>query len=141
MSNQLDIRRLYFALGVATVVVGLVVRFHGEGMASGARDVIGDALWATMIACWISMIAPSLRPSTRYVAALLVCFAVETSQLWRTPALDYARSTRIGPLVLGSGFDPRDFVAYAIGIAGFIGFDRRLLRHRTPSHGTSRISR
>lgn len=52
--------------------------------------------------------------------------------MWHTPALDYARSTRLGQLVLGSGFDPRDFGAYTIGIPGFIWFDRRwTLRSRS----------
>ena len=114
------------------MVVGLVVHCYGDWMPGRARDVTGDALWATMMACWISAIAPSLRPSTRYVVALLFCFAVETSQLWHTPVLEYARSTRLGPLVLCSGFDPRDFVAYTLGVLVFIWFDQRLLRNRTP---------
>jgi hypothetical protein len=40
------------------------------------------------------------------------------SQAFHTPWLDAMRANRLGQLVLGSGFDPRDFVAYAIGIVG-----------------------
>lgn len=115
----------YLAGGVLAVLLGLIVHFHGGWMSAAARDVIGDALWALMMACWISAIAPKSRPGVRYVGALAVCFAVETSQLWHTSALDYARSTSVGRLVLGSGFDVRDFAAYTLGVLVFVLVDSR----------------
>jgi hypothetical protein len=42
---------------------------------------------------------------------------VEVSQLWHAPALDAIRATDIGHLVLGSGFDLRDLLAYLLGVA------------------------
>lgn len=119
-------RTHYLALGAAAFVLGLLVHFQGSWIPGAARDIIGDAMWAMMIACWISAIAPQQRPAVRYVSALVVCFAVETSQLWHAPVLEYARSTRLGPLLLGSGFDPRDFLAYALGILAFVSVDRRI---------------
>ena len=119
------VRIAYFALGTATVVFGMVIHFHGFWIPRAARDAIGDALWATMLACWISVITPQTRPTKRYCVALLLCFAVELSQLWHTPVLDYGRSTHVGQLVLGSGFDPRDFAAYAFGVMVFVWLDRR----------------
>jgi len=53
---------------------------------------------------------------TRALAALAVCFDVESSQQFHTPMLDAIRRTVPGHLVLGSGYDPRDFVAYAAGV-------------------------
>jgi hypothetical protein len=50
-------------------------------------------------------------------ANLVICAAVEASQGLHAPALDSLRATRIGHLVLGSDFDPRDLLAYALGIA------------------------
>jgi hypothetical protein len=52
----------------------------------------------------------------RALAALAVCFAVELSQLFHTPILDEIRRTVPGHLLLGSGYEPRDFVAYAAGV-------------------------
>ena len=88
----------------------------GTQLAPRLRDVLGDALWAMMIVWWISVALPRLALRTRALAALAVCFAVESSQQFHTPMLDAIRRTLPGHLVLGSGYDPRDFLAYAAGL-------------------------
>ena len=119
------LRVRYFALGAAVMVVGLAVHLRGPSLPADARDVIGDALWATMMASFVSAIFPSQRAWQRYATALAVCYAVEFSQLSQLAALRHVRSTLLGRLALGSGFDPRDFAAYALGILIFIALDRR----------------
>jgi hypothetical protein len=112
-------RRLtYVALALSTIVVGLIVHVGGTMLPSAARDILGDALWAAMIGWWVGALAPRARPWTRYGAAYTICVLVELSQAYHTPALDALRANRLGQLVLGSGFDPRDFLAYALGVAG-----------------------
>jgi hypothetical protein len=103
-----------FALG--TIVLGLAVHFFGSGLAAAPRDVIGDVLWAAMIAWWIGAIAPRSPLRVRAIVAIGFCFAVELSQLYNTPWLDSLRHTTIGLLTLGTGFDPRDLLAYATGV-------------------------
>jgi hypothetical protein len=110
-------RTTYVALALGTIAVGLMVHLRGGALGPVARDVLGDALWATMIAWWIGAAAPSVRIGLRGVAALAVWFAVEASQLFRAPVIDAARATTLGRLVLGTGFDPRDLLAYAAGVA------------------------
>ena len=107
----------YFVLAIATIVVGLTVHLGGGVLPPTFRDVLGDALWAAMIVWWIGVAVPHVPLPARGVAALLICVAVETSQRWHTPVLDQLRSTLPGQLVLGSGYDPRDFLAYAAGVA------------------------
>jgi hypothetical protein len=109
-------RARYLALAVTTVVVGLGVFKHGAGLGPVARDVAGDALWAAMMFWCISVLAPGARLLVRGIAALSVCFVVETSQRLHTPALDAVRNTMLGRLVLGTGFDPRDFASYTGGV-------------------------
>jgi Protein of unknown function (DUF2809) len=112
-------RRLAFvALAVATIALGLLVHLRGAALGPVARDVLGDALWAAMIAWWAGALAPNARLATRTVAAYAVCAAVETSQRYHAPALDAVRATLVGHLILGSGFDARDLAAYALGVAG-----------------------
>jgi hypothetical protein len=110
-------RITYLALALGTIVIGLVVHLRGAMLGRGLRDILGDALWASMIVWWVSVLVPRARPGVRYVTAYVICVLVEVSQAYQTPTLDALRASAIGQLVLGSGFDPRDFVAYAIGVA------------------------
>ena len=114
---MLRVRVRYFALALATIIVGLLVHTQGNALGSVSRDVLGDALWGAMIVWLVSVAAPQARLAFRIIAAYLVCVTVEVSQLFHTPALDAVRATFVGRLVLGSGFDPRDLAAYALGIA------------------------
>jgi hypothetical protein len=121
---------------LATIAVGLLVHMHGGALGSTARDVVGDALWAAMITWWVGAFFPNARPVSRYSAAYAICAAVEVSQLYHTPWLDAIRATTLGHLVLGSGFDPRDLLAYALGVAG-----AALLEAAVLARGRRRIER
>ncbi len=109
-------RPAFVSLALGTIVLGLAVHFFGSGLAAAPRDVIGDVLWAAMIAWWIGAIAPRSPLRVRAIVAIGFCFAVELSQLYNTPWLDSLRHTTIGLLTLGTGFDPRDLLAYATGV-------------------------
>ena len=80
------------------------------------RDILGDALWAMMVAWWMGALAPDMRLGGRAGSRLAFCCAVEFSQLYHAPVLDAVRRTTPGQLVFGSGFDMRDLVAYAMGV-------------------------
>lgn len=109
-------RRTYLACGVATVAIGVLVFRGGIGLAPAPRDILGDALWATMMVWWISAIVPSRSLGTRAGIALSACWLVEFSQLVHTGWLDALRWTSVGHLALGSGFDRRDLASYAGGV-------------------------
>ena len=83
-----------------------------------------------MIAWWIGALAPSASLRVRVPWALALCVGVEVSQLYHTTALDALRSTTMGQLVLGSDFDPRDFVAYALGVLVAAFIERAVIRRR-----------
>lgn len=124
------IRATYVALAVVTIAVGLLVHVRGSVLQPTVRDMTGDALWAAMITWWIAALAPGARPVVRGAAAFAVCLGVELSQLYHTPAFDSIRATSVGQLVLGSGFDPRDLAAYAVGVAGAVLLDVALIVRR-----------
>ena len=128
--SSLEVPRIplrYLALAVTTIVIGLAVHSGSATMRPSARDVLGDALWAAMIVWLVSAAAPPARLATRSAAALAICVAVELSQLYHAPALDALRATTGGRLVLGSGFDPRDLLAYAAGVCAAAIIDRTWL--------------
>src|SRR5215510_13766487 len=101
----------YLVLAIVTIAVGLMVHLAGSALSPAVRDVLGDALWAMMIVWWMGVAAPRLPLWTRGVAALVVCVTVELSQRYHAPLLDALRGTLAGHLVLGSGYNPRDFLA------------------------------
>ncbi|HET7457037.1 MAG TPA: DUF2809 domain-containing protein [Gemmatimonadaceae bacterium] len=116
MPPRLRDRLAYVALAIGTIAIGLAVHLRGTALPPAARDVLGDALWAVMIAWGVSAVVPAAPRRVRGTAALAVCWAVELSQLYHAPLLDTVRATTAGHLVLGSGFDPRDLAAYAGGV-------------------------
>ncbi|MCC7054614.1 MAG: DUF2809 domain-containing protein [Gemmatimonadaceae bacterium] len=125
MPDPLPVRLRFLLLAVLTMAVGLWVH-RGGGTSPAVRDVLGDALWAMMIAWGMGTLAPGLSPGRRAVLALAVCAAVELSQLLHSPWLDAVRRTAAGRLVLGSDFDGRDLLAYAVGVGVAWGLERTL---------------
>jgi hypothetical protein len=81
-----------------------------------------------MIAWWVGALAPGASLRLRAAGALALCVAVELSQLYHTTALDALRGTTLGHLVLGSGFDPRDLVAYTLGVLVAAVLERAVVR-------------
>jgi Protein of unknown function (DUF2809) len=128
----------YIVLALVTIAVGLIVYLAGSVLPPVVRDVLADALWAMMMVWWISAAAPRLPLRTRSLAALVVCVAVELSQRYHTPFLDAARRTLAGHLILGSGYDPRDLIAYAAGVVVAVVVDR--VSATPPLHGDGATS-
>lgn len=116
MITHIRARLSYVAVVTATIALGLWVHRGGVTLSVDARDVAGDAIWAMMMTWCVAAAAPAVRLPARGGLAFGICAAVETSQLIHTPPLDAVRATTLGSLVLGSGFDPRDFAAYALGV-------------------------
>ncbi len=130
MPRWLRARTRYLALALGTIVLGLAVHGRGGALSPVVRDVLGDALWAAMVVWGIAAVAPVMRRPWRAAVALAVCFAVEFSQLVHLPALDALRRTAAGHLVLGSGFDRRDFAAYAAGVLAAVLLERAIEQRR-----------
>lgn len=135
MPERLIPRWKYIALIAATIVAGLLLHSSPavRPLTAAGRDILGDALWAAMIFWWLGALVPQLRQSIRVIITLVICTAVELSQLYHAAAIDAARETLAGQLVLGSGFDPRDFLAYAMGVFSAMMLERAMCNRREPS--------
>jgi hypothetical protein len=106
----------YLALAAGAIVAGIIVHFVELGLGGTFRDILGDALWGAMILWLVSALRPDARFWVRALVAFVICAAVELSQLLLAPAIDAFRQTTYTHLVFGSSFDPRDFLAYALGV-------------------------
>ena len=118
----------YVALALLTIALGLAVHLRGRALDPAVRDILGDALWASMIHWWLGALAPRASTLARAGVAIGICFAVEIGQLYRAPWIDAIRRTTVGHLLLGSDFFPRDLAAYALGVLLAALAERALLR-------------
>ena len=109
--------RLGYFLGVvAAIGLGLASRRFASALPEFVARYAGDTLWALMMFCIIGILAPKWSTLRVAVAALLVSYAVEVSQLSHAAWLDSLWHTRVGGLVLGYGFLWSDLVCYFVGV-------------------------
>jgi len=126
-------RLVYLALISAIMPVGLTVHLRGDVLSPMVRDIAGDALWAAMMVLWMGVLAPGAPLPARAAAAFAVCVLVEACQAFHTPGLDVIRRSTLGHLLLGSGFDARDFAAYAGGVFAAVVGERVVRRAGAPA--------
>jgi Protein of unknown function (DUF2809) len=109
-------RPLWIGVIAAVIVFGLGTRSPDVPFSRLITGYVGDAAWALAVFLGYGLLFPSL--STRKVAvfAAATSFGVELSQFYHPHWLDLVRSTTLGHLVLGSGFDAVDLICYSIGI-------------------------
>jgi hypothetical protein len=121
----------YLVLAAITIASGLALQQSRSRLSFAFADVLGDALWGLMIFWLVAAAQPTRRILLRASIALAVCWLVELSQLYHTVWLDAVRATTIGHLTLGSDFDVRDLLAYALGTLVGLRTEIILSRHGT----------
>jgi hypothetical protein len=114
--SRTDVRRRRIRAGAAaliTVGVGLSVHILMDGTAG---DIIGDALYATLIYLLTVCALPRLARGWAALLAAGFCTAIELLQITGAPRA-WAETFPPIALVFGAGFDVRDLVVYAAAIA------------------------
>ncbi|WP_447637404.1 ribosomal maturation YjgA family protein [Flavobacterium microcysteis] len=104
-------RLSYLLFIFGTIVLGLLSR-----AIKTIPLFIGDMLYAIMIYFMIHFLFPKAKTRTIALVSLLVCYAIETLQLYQADWIVNIRSTTIGHLILGQGFLWSDIIAYTFGI-------------------------
>jgi len=109
-------RVLYLALTCLTIGLGLASRRYPAFLPAFVARYAGDALWAAVVFWILALVWRRAGTGALAGGALVIAIAVECSQLYHAPWIDSIRQTRVGALVLGSGFLWSDLVCYAAGI-------------------------
>jgi hypothetical protein len=117
--KHLRARFIYLIIIVLVIALGLLSR-----KASFIPLYVGDILWATMIFFIFRFLLIKENWKKVAVVSLLICFAVEASQLYQADWINSIRRTLPGRLVLGQGFLWTDLIAYTVGVAIGIAMDR-----------------
>ena len=107
---------LSLTLILATIALGLAVRFAHLGLPASIVKYGGSMLWAVALYFLIATILPRLTPTHLAIIAALAAAAVEFSRLIHTPAFDAFRVTLAGKLLLGRFFSLKNIAAYWLAI-------------------------
>ncbi|QYJ67666.1 ribosomal maturation YjgA family protein [Flavobacterium litorale] len=120
-----------------TIVLGLLIRSIKTILPDVVNLYAGDALYAVMMYYIVAFI---VRKPILYKAiiALIICYAIECSQLYQADWINTIRKTLPGRLVLGSGFLYSDLLAYFLGIVVAVGVDYLFISN-PKSHNVSRL--
>jgi threonine/homoserine/homoserine lactone efflux protein len=78
---------------------------------------VGDTLWALALFLGLGLLLPRTPTITLVIAALVIAFGIELSQLYQAPWINSLRGTDLGALILGFGFKWTDLVCYTCGVA------------------------
>ncbi len=109
--SRTTFRRIVSLLALlALVLTGLAVHLFLSDTA--ATDIAGDALYASAVYAFLTLVLARQRPIVVGAIALAWCVGVEVFQLTGIPLL-LGASFPPAMLVLGTVFDPRDLVVYA----------------------------
>lgn len=104
-------RVVYFTLVCVVILLGLISR-----QLSFVPLFTGDLLWAVMMFFIVRVIFPKRAPMLIVFISLILCYAVEVSQLYQAEWINTIRQTLPGRLILGQGFLWSDIVSYTLGI-------------------------
>lgn len=115
-------RRRWIALALLAVTVAGGLGAHAWLPGGAFSDITGDVLYAVAAYLAVVVVAPWLRSLIAGAIALAWCVAVELFQLTGLP-LAWGAVWRPVMLVLGTVFDPRDLLVYAVTIVVVCGID------------------
>jgi len=104
-------RIIYFSLVCIVILLGLISR-----QLSFVPLFMGDLLWAVMIFFIIRFIFLDADVKSIVLISLMLCYAVEISQLYQADWINAIRKTLPGRLILGQGFLWTDILSYTVGI-------------------------
>ncbi len=129
--------RCWYAVATVMVIgLGLASRQPHDLFPAVIAQYPGDAFWALMIFCVVGLCFPHTKRLRRAGYALTFSYAIEVSQLYQAPWINGIRSSTLGHLILGQGFQWGDLFAYTLGISvGIFGerAARAMLRRRSRS--------
>lgn len=105
-------QRIYYPITILTIIL--------LGIFSRKIPLIplcvGDILYAVMIYFMVRLLF--LKPTKHKIAliAIIICFAIEFSQLYQADWIISIRKTTMGHYILGQGFLFSDLIAYFFGV-------------------------
>lgn len=118
-------RIIYFIITGLIIILGLLSRKY-----SVVPLWVGDVLWATMIYFMLRFFYVQSTIRNIAVVSIIICYAIEFSQLYKAEWINNLRHTFFGRMVLGETFLWGDLVSYTAGVLIGVVIDRLAFRRR-----------
>jgi len=106
--------RWYYFLFIITII-GLGLGSRTASVPAFIYPYLGDYLYATMMYFIVAFLFPFQKPLKVAILSVSICYAIEVFQLYDAAWINAIRKSRLGALVLGSGFLWSDMVSYTLG--------------------------
>jgi len=108
----MSVRLPYLAMMVVLLAVEILIALFVHDRI--VRPFIGDSLAVMLVYCALRAMT-RLRERTAVATALVIAVAIEVGQLVGVLDLLGLRTNGLATMLLGTGFDPTDFLAYGGG--------------------------
>ncbi|WEJ98107.1 MAG: DUF2809 domain-containing protein [Candidatus Sphingomonas phytovorans] len=117
----MTIRLPYALAAVALFAIEVVIAlFVHDGI---VRPFLGDSLAVILVYLGLRAVTP-METGPAILLALATAFAIEFGQLFGLLGALGLQANPVARVVLGTGFDPMDFVAYTAGALCAAGIER-----------------
>lgn len=120
------LKKVYICFFLGLSYVGFAILATRGVVPRAFSLIIGDIAWAAWLYYGAMMIHQKSKNTVK--AIVLLTALIEISQLVQMSGLNALRETLVGKILLGSVFDIKDLLLYAIGIAAAYAYDTRKLQ-------------
>ena len=117
IDSNLPLRRRLAPLLAVVLIVALVTRYYAGPAAHWVNNLFPSALYVVFWCLFVQFIRPDWQPRWIVIGVFAVTCVLEFAQLSDAAPLEFIRQYEIGRLLIGTWFDPWDFVHYVIGAA------------------------
>jgi hypothetical protein len=113
------VRKQFLAMALTAVAIGVLVLVYRGPARELVRGHVGDVAATLLVYALVGLVMARVRVAIRAALTLGIACTIELCQTM------YQATTFTGELFLGTTFDGWDLVAYAIGVAIAVAWERR----------------
>lgn len=112
-------RFVYLTLIIITILIGLLSRT--ELVSKTIPLLFGDYLYGLLLFWIVGLLYNKTGSLKVALVSILLCYLIETFQIYQADWINNIRSNKLGALILGHGFLWNDIISYTLGgITGYI---------------------
>lgn len=129
VSDMMKFNKIYFTITIVLLLVEIVIAKYSNGF---IRHTLGDYLAVILLYAFIKSFSKLSMLKTSMIV-LCIAYSIEFIQLTDLQKIYPSEYSKMLKLLLGTSFSIVDLVAYTLGIATVILFEKYLRKAKTSS--------